>query len=800
MLWILLFAIAPPTVRSTDAEGEPLPPGAVMRLGSVRWVMEPRPGSGILAVFTPDGREVLYWGDSGRVQCRSITTGRSRTLPDLGRVMEMAFRPDGKQLTVLSWVEDHTPARERKTYRYQIQKYDWPELRPGRFRFLQTPVGDGRPQLSPDGGLLVRVLASEKRGERSGRPLRIESALNGNDFWEHDQGTGGSFLSWLAGGTGIALSSRGMLHIHEGATYRRRCSIPLPADWPKAADVPQVCGGETLFMESGGIVLRVSLAQRKVTHRASFPVRGTLAISPDGKRLVRCADGQVQQLDPETLRVRATLPFRVSGEARLIGWSPDSTALLVSDHAVLHVLDAATGRKLNRRNGHEATVWAMAFSTDGERIATGDVLGGVRVWDRTGRSLASWRHPQWVASLAFDAEAKRLAVGGLNAEGQAIVQIRDPMRGRLLSAFDAHLDMVSTLGFLPDGEQIVTGGGDSRLRWWKIATGQRLTQMKYLDDPLLLKQEGNRVLVGTRDGGLAWCGADGSTEWIATEEWGRVPLLLRKMGNRIFMRRVIPFLNEQLMWYDLKTGKWSIVPKPKGESGGEPHQVFEILAADVQLIHIPTETGRELWLHDPLDRVNLCQLPWSQDEKPWLSSPDGRWLAFREATSVLLFDIRQLRAERLLAGWLDDPKSERLLIERHPKGIAALWTKLHRAAQVERDALSHIAPLGDENFEHREAAERSLRTLGALAAPVLIAAAKGDRDPEVRNRCRRLLNALPPGERERWGEPERLRALLRFLRDERAAGGEALWDEIVKVFPDSLIRRSVLAEVKEKRP
>ncbi|MBY0228135.1 MAG: hypothetical protein K2W96_02525 [Gemmataceae bacterium] len=51
----LLFAAAPPTGPLLDAEGVPLPDGALRRLGSTRW----RSGESISVIaWSPDGKRI----------------------------------------------------------------------------------------------------------------------------------------------------------------------------------------------------------------------------------------------------------------------------------------------------------------------------------------------------------------------------------------------------------------------------------------------------------------------------------------------------------------------------------------------------------------------------------------------------------------------------------------------------------------------------------------------------------------------------------------------------------------------
>src|SRR5712692_508486 len=78
VLIVLLVLIGPGSylvgqMPKTDALGDALPPGALARLGTVRW----RAGSPvILAAFSPDGRSLITLGQDFSVQVWDAATGK----------------------------------------------------------------------------------------------------------------------------------------------------------------------------------------------------------------------------------------------------------------------------------------------------------------------------------------------------------------------------------------------------------------------------------------------------------------------------------------------------------------------------------------------------------------------------------------------------------------------------------------------------------------------------------------------------------------------------------------------------
>jgi WD40 repeat protein len=72
-------------------------------------------------------------------------------------------------------------------------------------------------------------------------------------------------------------------------------------------------------------------------------------------------------------------------------------------HRLAYVWDARAGQRLQEFKGHTHFVEGLAFSPDGQRLATGSADKTARVWDvRTGQQVqACMGHTGRVSGLAF---------------------------------------------------------------------------------------------------------------------------------------------------------------------------------------------------------------------------------------------------------------------------------------------------------------------------------------------------------------------------------------------------------------
>jgi WD40 repeat protein len=90
----------------------------------------------------------------------------------------------------------------------------------------------------------------------------------------------------------------------------------------------------------------------------------------------------------ELLNLPGTTPLVDSYGPQRLAFSPDGALLASSDNNLVKIWDSASGEVLRTLSGHRAEVWAVAFSRDGKRLATGGIDTTVQVWEvATGRLL-----------------------------------------------------------------------------------------------------------------------------------------------------------------------------------------------------------------------------------------------------------------------------------------------------------------------------------------------------------------------------------------------------------------------------
>ncbi|KAF7966282.1 hypothetical protein HWV62_39247 [Athelia sp. TMB] len=116
-------------------------------------------------------------------------------------------------------------------------------------------------------------------------------------------------------------------------------------------------------------------------------------------------------------------------------------------------------------------VYAVAFSPDGQYMASGSADGSVRMWNTETGDLAAppfEGHTGSISSVAFSPDGQRIASGSVDK----FVLVWNIHSGVLVAGpFGGHTDSVTSVAFSPDGLCIASGSDDRSVRVWDIRSG-----------------------------------------------------------------------------------------------------------------------------------------------------------------------------------------------------------------------------------------------------------------------------------------------------------------------------------------
>jgi eukaryotic-like serine/threonine-protein kinase len=209
-------------------------------------------------------------------------------------------------------------------------------------------------------------------------------------------------------------------------------------------------------------------------------------LSGSGHQTVGSHEGRVLDIDPsadgETVasvgedgavrvwRLGQSSPlreFRPGSLVNRVALAPDGSHVAAAGSKTVWMWQVASG-EARRLTGHEKDVWAVAFSPDGRRLATGGDDRTIRLWDvASGESEVLRDHSDSVYGLRFarkgglllsSAADRTMRVWMLDEKSASAVQV--------LGVRDVVFDMSD------DAAVVVTGAG-AEMRRWSIGTGSR---------------------------------------------------------------------------------------------------------------------------------------------------------------------------------------------------------------------------------------------------------------------------------------------------------------------------------------
>ncbi|MEB3289810.1 MAG: AAA-like domain-containing protein [Leptolyngbya sp.] len=192
--------------------------------------------------------------------------------------------------------------------------------------------------------------------------------------------------------------------------------------------------------------------------------------SPDGQFLVATTSyGSVNAWNLDgTLRWTWRQDRQGLGDylLRTLALSPDGRWVAISTESnTVEILNSQNGQWVRRLNGHQNIVWGVAFSPNGQQIASASEDGTVKVWSLEGQLLTTLRgHGHRVTAVAFSPDGQQLA----SVDTQGILK-RWTATGTLLQTLEAHDGSIWDVVFSPNGQYLVTTSADQTIKIWNPA-------------------------------------------------------------------------------------------------------------------------------------------------------------------------------------------------------------------------------------------------------------------------------------------------------------------------------------------
>jgi WD40 repeat protein len=769
----------------TGLQEDPLPDGAVARLGTTRFRT---PGSLVALALSPDGK-VLASGESSAPSFRGFGFGTAgggvirlwdpssaRELRHFAAprspVRALAFAPDGK--TLASGTDDSTLRLWDTATGKELWQASSP--RPTALTF------------APDGKALATANAGESiqfRDVGTGKELRTLEGLPGGTASIAYSRDGKTIAAGSATDQGVGLwdvsSGRLMFQMQGHSTAVRAVAF--------APDGKLLASGG-----ADGTVRLWDPATGKELRKAETSPGGVsgLCFSPDGQALFSTGASGTVCWDPTPGKNLRTV-WKAEGAGLGVVAAPDGRTLAWCSHQALRLADPATGKERLSGAGHRTALGSVAVSPDGGTAVTAG--GGLWQWDlKTGEGRPGPERVP-VSCAAFAPDGKSLVLGGRDQT----LRLWDPAAGRELRRFSGDPGEVEFVSFLPDGKTVLSMSRsrvdrtptavimhtERLVRFWDVASGEQVRAVG--GEPLTcaaLAPDG-KVLATAMDRIDLWDVASGKAlgrlpadratvrALAFSDDGGTLASSLYDQDRR----------REECVLWDVATRKESV--RLEAEQGA----LLAVAFAPQGNLLATGGGDRTVRLWDVASGKELRQLPGHGGPVTALAfTPDGRRLiSGSQDTTALVWDLRNLLSPQQLSGRLPARELEALwddlgtgspaaatravtrLVRVPEQSVPFLKERWRPAPRVEAERLARlIADLDDDDFKVREKAQSELARLGRQAEPALRAALDGEPSAPARVRVEALLKKLPPDEA---AERTRMERVLEVL--ERIGTGEA---------------------------
>jgi WD40 repeat protein len=445
-----------------DADGKALPPAALARLGSTRFLHRAPvvflgfTGPQHLLSASRDGDVRLWHLPSGKQVWRSVPPDNSELTP-----AQITLSRDGKRLALHQdedWVIRETTAGK------ELRRFSAKQLQDeGKLVYLDNV----HVQLSPDGQFLIALeQASPRTTSRfaiwkvaTGTLVRAQALAKGINLRDLALADDGNTLATLGNAEG---GESYQLYLWDLAAGKiTRTSFLPEQEWYYSLQF--LPGGTTLaavnWNNRGRSAVLLDGATGKTVRR--FPRRddpddrlNAVMLAAGGKHLLGVGARRVQLWDVATGKELRNVPIIPPDSATAAAaLAPDGNTVAVAAHLGFRVWEVGSGKEMVLHTGHHDRVTAVAFSATGGQLATAAPNSSVLLWDvQSSRPLR-----EFLLTPAPKA---------LNTRRQVLAAVER------WSYAAAGAEQQVRLAFAPDGKAVLALPPSGRLHCWDAATGQ----------------------------------------------------------------------------------------------------------------------------------------------------------------------------------------------------------------------------------------------------------------------------------------------------------------------------------------
>lgn len=454
-----------------------------------------------VVAYRADGQKMASGGDDGSIQLWDTVTGNNQKLVGhRNSVTSLAFSSDGTELFSTGGDGRLVVWDAESGERLRVHGDHGPDPGPDFFASARSlavssdasivAVGSNNGVIrlwdAQNGDLLARLEGHESSVKAVAFSFNDKLIASASDdqtirLWDavtHEQvkvlgteekGTTGVAFEpsgWRLASSGTAgdikiwdLASRTLIETLSDQTLKGANSVEFAPD-----------GGNVLVSAHGDGVVRLWDMDNYTLLERLPGAEGSVwdaSFSPDGRRIASAGDdGAIRTWDVGTGDMLGSPRSAHATTVWRIRQSPDQDSLATAnDDGTIVVWNQATVLEVDRLRSHEGTALDVAFDPTSSRIATGGSDSALRIWDDGAQVAVLTDQQTWVWTLAYSPDGEFLITAG----GNGSTFVRRGATGTKIRELEGHTDHVRHATFSPDGTLLATAAEDDTVRLWNTA-------------------------------------------------------------------------------------------------------------------------------------------------------------------------------------------------------------------------------------------------------------------------------------------------------------------------------------------
>jgi WD40 repeat protein len=415
--------------------------------------------------FSPDGRLLASSAEDGKVKLWFVNgDGRLREFGEISTIVSLSFSPDSRLLAAVSIINE-------------VAVWD---TRSGR-QLLYVQGTGGTSQ--------VKVSLSFSGDNK----LLLANPATGLRLWQ------------VPGGRQLGSLALSKINIPSRVAFGRDGETVASGFPPNQAQVQRVADGRSVARLSNNACCYSTLFLNGIYPLSSVPValgpqQRLLALSSSDNRNFE-SDKDASLITIQDIRRQTRASFKLQDRIFSLAFSPDEELLAAGGDKV-HLVNTRSRRIVQTLEHAKGVVISLAFSSDGQLLATASTDGIIRLWQVADGKLASElpKQEKPILSVAFSPDNALLATAGADR----VVRLWRVADGKSAQTLKGHESIVGIVAFSPDGALLASGALDGAINLWQVSDGKLLKTLKGHTDNVL-------GVAFMKDGRLASASSDGTT-------------------------------------------------------------------------------------------------------------------------------------------------------------------------------------------------------------------------------------------------------------------------------------------------